>query len=77
MVTVVTEEEGSEVEGDGILGETVAMVTGSGTAVVAIATTEEDTNAASAKLLITEVQTCELIGQTATHGLAVVFTGCR
>lgn len=78
MVTVATEalaaatavtEEGSEVEGGGILGETVAVVTvavvtASGTAVVAIATTEEDRNAASARRLIIEVPTC---GLTVTH----------
>ncbi len=76
MVTVVTEalaaeivvtEEGSEVEGGGISGETVAVVTASGTAVVAIATTEEGRNAASAKRLITEVPTCGLIRLTVTH----------
>ena len=61
-VTAVTEEEGSEVEEAGISGETVAVVTGSGAAVVvAMATTEVDTNATSAKLLITEVPTCGLI----------------
>lgn len=64
MVTAVTEEEGLEVGGDGISGETEAVVTGSGTAVVAIATTGEDTNAASAKRLITEVSTCGLMGLT-------------
>lgn len=62
-LAAVTEEEGSEVEEDGILGETVAVVTGSGAVVVAaaMATTEGHTNAASAKLLITEVPTCGLI----------------
>lgn len=56
VVTAVTEEEGSEVGGV-ILAETVAVVTAPGVA-VALATTEEDTNAASAKRLITEVPTC-------------------
>lgn len=66
-LAAVTVEEGSEVEGGGISGETVAVVTASGTAVVAIATTEEDRNAASAKRLIIKVPTCGLIRLTVTH----------
>ena len=62
-VTVVT-EEGSEVEGDEIL---VAVVKGFVAAVVAIATTEEDTNAASTKLLITEAPMFGLIMVTIIH----------
>lgn len=66
-VTAVTEEEGSEVEEGVVSGEMVAAVTASGVAVVDITTTEEDTNAASAKLLIIEMPTCGLIRLTVTH----------
>lgn len=63
-VTVVTGEVVSEVVEGEISGETVAVVTASG-AEAAMATTEgateEDRNAASAKLLIIEVPTCGLI----------------
>lgn len=77
-VTAVTEEEGSEVEGDAALGEMAAAVMGSGAVVVALATTEEDINAASVKLLITEV-TSRWTDKTDCHssGLAVVFIGCQ
>lgn len=72
VVTAVTEEEDSEVEGGEVSEEMVVVVTGSGTAaaavgVAAMATTEEDTNATSVKLLITEVPTCGLIGLTVTR----------
>lgn len=71
VVTVAT-EGGSEVEEDGTLGETVAVATGPGATVVVVAmataeeTTEEDTNAASVKLLITEVPTCGLMRLSVT-----------
>lgn len=70
-VNAVTEEVDSEVEEAGVLADTVVVVTGSGVAVVAVvamaamATTEGDTNATSAKLLITEVD-CGLIGLAVT-----------
>ena len=69
VVTAVTEEEDLEVEGGEASEAMVVVVTGSGTAVVvaAMATTEEDTNATSVKLLITEVSTYGLMGLTVTH----------
>lgn len=57
MVTVAT-EGGSEAAGGEVLGETVAVATG--TEVVEDMETEEDTNEPSAKLLITEESTCRL-----------------
>ena len=53
-------------EGDAISGEMVAVATGSGVVEVAMATTEEDINATSAKLLITEVPTCGFSGLSIT-----------
>lgn len=63
-MAAVTEEEGLEVEGGGV---SVASVTVVVAAEAAMATTEEGTNATSAKLLIIEVPTRGLIRLTVTH----------
>lgn len=69
MVTAVTEARDSEVGEGGVSGDAAAVATGPA-AVVAMATTEEeDRNAASAKLLITEVPASGLIR------LSLLWTG--
>lgn len=62
----VTEEEGLEVEGGGVLVASVTVVAVA-VAEAAMATTEEGTNATSAKLLIIEVPTCGLMRLTVTQ----------
>lgn len=62
-LAAVTEEEGLEVEGGGVSVASVTVVA----AEAAMATTEEGTNATSAKLLIIEVPTRGLIRLTVTH----------